>query len=298
MNGVEVGTGGGAVHNTFGKIVVLGTSIETTPSPTSCWAKYLADKLGLDFYYNQNGKSAGVVSYARGGGQLCWSGNDYPMYTGSESNPVDITVYDSAILAGFSCSQAERAAAIEYYSDVERWTIGGTYVGLRSADIADAENDHFENLCYDNALLNNLDADLFIFGTHGINDRPSSRLKFTDANGNQCTTATIRNDGLYNFDRRTIFGAYNYVLRALYQANPNAKVAILKELSFMQGMCNARIESLSDQITQVTRRMSIMMIIALLISLNGSYFTIKYLKKTIVKPVVKLASVARDMSWM
>jgi methyl-accepting chemotaxis protein len=74
------------------------------------------------------------------------------------------------------------------------------------------------------------------------------------------------------------------------------KVAILKELSFMQGMCNARIESLSDQITQVTRRMSIMMIIALLISLNVSYFTVKYLKQTIVKPVVKLASVARDIA--
>ena len=227
MNGVEVGTGGGAIHNTFGKIVVFGTSIEATPAPTNCWAKYLADKLGLDFYHNQNNKAAGVVSYALGGGQLCWSGNDYPMYTGSESSPVDITVYDGAILAGFSCSQAERAAAIEYYSDVERWTIGGTYVGLRASDIASASSNHYENLCYDNSLLNNLDADLYIFGTYGINDRPSSRLTFTDANGNQCTTATIRNDGLYNFDRRTIFGAYNYVLRALYNANPNAKVVIL-----------------------------------------------------------------------
>jgi lysophospholipase L1-like esterase len=181
----------------------------------------------LTYYSNQNNKQSGVVNYALGGGQLCWSGEDYPMYTGNDSNPVDITTYDGAILAGFSCSQSERAAAIEYYSDVDRWTKGGTYVGLTSASIANAETNHYENICYDNSLLGNLDADLFIFGTYGINDRPGSRLTFTDDDGNTCKTSTIRNDGLYRFDRRTIFGAYNYVLRALYQANPNAKVVIL-----------------------------------------------------------------------
>lgn len=213
-----------SVNNTFNKIVVLGTSIEVTPSSDSSWPKQLATSLGLNYYYNTNNVKKGVVSYAKGGGQLCWFGNDYPMYYGAD---VDVNVYDGAILNGFSITQQERESAIEYYSDTERWTINGNYVGLKSDDITQAENNHYENFCYDNSLLGNLDADLFIFGTTGINDRPSTRLTFTDANGNTCKTSTIRNDGLYNFDRRTIFGAYNYVLRALYRANPSANVVIL-----------------------------------------------------------------------
>ena len=100
----------------------------------------------------------------------------------------------------------------------------------------------------------------------------------------------------YLIDNSSKFGELVASMKMQAAEGGKTKVAILKELSIMQGMCNARIESLSDQITQVTRRMSIMMIIALLISLNGSYFTIKYLKETIVTPVVKLASVARDIA--
>ena len=100
----------------------------------------------------------------------------------------------------------------------------------------------------------------------------------------------------YLMDNSSKFGELVSSMKMQAAEGAKTKVAILKELSIMQGMCNARIESLSDQITQVTRRMSIMMIIALLISLNGSYFTVKYLKQTIVKPVVKLASVARDIA--
>lgn len=222
INGQEVG-GGGSANNTFNKIVVLGTSIEATQH----WPQYMASKLGMSFFHNVNGKTSGVISYALGGGQVCWSGEDYPMYYGGGENIVDITTYDDAVLGGFSCSQAERTAAIEYYTDVERWTIDGTYVGIGQDRITTANNNHYENICYDNSLLNNLDADLFIFGTYGINDRPSTRLTFTDSNGNTCKTSTIRNDGTMQLDRRTIFGAYNYVLKALYQANPNAKVVIL-----------------------------------------------------------------------
>jgi len=100
----------------------------------------------------------------------------------------------------------------------------------------------------------------------------------------------------YLMENSSKFGELVASMKIQSAEGAKTKVAILKELSIMQGMCNARIESLSDQIAKVTRRMSIMMIIALLISLNGSYFTIKYLKKTIVKPVVKLASVARDIA--
>ena len=100
----------------------------------------------------------------------------------------------------------------------------------------------------------------------------------------------------YLMENSSKFGELVASMKMQAAEGGKTKVAILKELSIMQGMCNARIESLSDQITQVTRRMSIMMIIALLISLNGSYFTVKFLKKTIVKPVVKLASVARDIA--
>lgn len=100
----------------------------------------------------------------------------------------------------------------------------------------------------------------------------------------------------YLMENSSKFGELVASMKMQAAEGAKTKVAILKELSFMQGMCNARIESLSDQITQVTRRMSIMMIIALLISLNVSYFTVKYLKQTIVKPVVKLASVARDIA--
>ena len=74
------------------------------------------------------------------------------------------------------------------------------------------------------------------------------------------------------------------------------KVSILREVSILQSMSNARIESLSDQISAVTRRMAIMIVIALLISLNGSFFTIKYLRQTVVQPVVHLAAVARDIA--
>jgi hypothetical protein len=165
-----------------------------------------------------------VVSYALGGGQICFFGYDYPMYTGDENNPVDIDSYDGAVYANFSTSQAEREQYIEYYTDTERWTKGGVYVGIKSSSYV---GKGYENICYDNSLLNNLDADLFIIGTYCINDRPSSRLKFTDANGNTCKTSTIRNDGTMQLDRRTIFGAYNYVLKKLYEANPNAKVVIL-----------------------------------------------------------------------
>lgn len=224
LNGEKYNAGGGNTNNTFRKIVVLGTSIEGTPSSGSCWPKYMADILGLPYYRNVNNIQEGVVSYALGGGQICFFGYDIPMYTGSESDPIDIDSYDGSIYAGFCISQAEREQYIAYYTDVDRWTIGGVYVGLKSSDYV---GKNYENICYDNSLLNNLDADLFIIGTYGINDRPSTRMTFTDADGNTCKTSTIRNDGTMELDRRTIFGAYNYVLKALYQANPNAKVVIL-----------------------------------------------------------------------
>lgn len=216
-----------SANNTFNKICVYGTSIEATPASNRCWSKRMADALGLPYYYNENGIESGVVNYALGGGKVCWNGQDYPMFVHNSGGYSKYEVYYGSILAGFSITQAERTDAISYYTDTERWTIDGEYLGIPANEVTKAENNNYDRLCYDNSILDNLDADLFIFGTYGINDRPSSRLKFTDADGNQCTTATIRNDGLYNFDRRTIFGAYNYVLRALYQANPNAKVVIL-----------------------------------------------------------------------
>ena len=74
------------------------------------------------------------------------------------------------------------------------------------------------NTSYDVCLLQNLDADLFIIGTYGINDRT-----YEDA-------FVVSEERA--MDRTTIYGAYNYVLDKLYTAKPTAKVIILGQHLF------------------------------------------------------------------
>lgn len=216
MNGVELGGGGGDAHNTFNKIVVVGTSIEAIPSSTP-WSRYMAEALGLSYKKinadtdDTTKATSGVVNYAEGGGNVTWYGESVP------SN------YKAHVLSAFSCTQAEKAAAIDYYVDE----------GIYSQADADSRNN---NISYDNSILGNLDADLFIFGTYGINDN-HPYMKWTGEvegsagnyigtdKGLEQTSFTIHE--VTAFDRRCIYGAYNYVLRALYNAKPTAKVVIL-----------------------------------------------------------------------
>lgn len=213
MNDVELGGAGGEVHNTFNKIVVLGTSIEATGQ----WSQYLADALGLSYKkVNANTDdttkvTSGVVNYAEGGGNVTWYGNDVP------------SAYKLHVLSAFSCTQAEKDAAIEYH------------VGQGNITQSEA-NGRNNNICYDNCILGNLDADLFIFGTYGINDNHNYMAWTGEVQGSgndwldtdyglaQTSFALHKASA---FDRRCIYGAYNYVLRALYNAKPTAKVVIL-----------------------------------------------------------------------
>lgn len=224
LNGEEIQGGSGSANNTFNKIVVFGTSIESSPAGASnCWPKYLAEILGLTYKYIGKSTddtvkpSSGVINYAVGGGGVTWYADDVYITE-------DITSYKGHVLNAFSCSPAEKQDAVDYFK------------GQGLMDATDEANQN-KNICYTNSVLENLDADLFIFGTYGINDGGFNWMKFTgevgDNNGNwngsdlglEQTSYTIHD--VTAFDRRTIYGAYNYVLRALYQANPNAKVVIL-----------------------------------------------------------------------
>ena len=100
----------------------------------------------------------------------------------------------------------------------------------------------------------------------------------------------------YLIENSSKFGELVASMKMQAGEGTKTKVEILREISILQSMSNARIEALSEQISAVTRRMAIMLIIALVFSVNGSFFTVKYLKQTIVKPVVHLASVARDIA--
>lgn len=213
-NGVEViGGGGGGVHNTFNKICVYGTSIEVTPSTNFSWPACMAQALGLTY-------GTGVVNHGKGGGGVTWYGNDVLITD-------VITAYKSHVLAGFSCTTTEKQAAADYF-------LGEGLITQAEIDAAKSGADW--NLAYDKSLLEEEDVDLYIFGTYGINDRSINQwMQWTDDNGNTQNSFTCyshpTNDD-WTFDRRTIFGAYNYVLRALYQQNPNAKVVILGQHSY------------------------------------------------------------------
>lgn len=212
-NGVEViGGGDGEVHNTFNKIVIYGTSIEVTPSKTApsskCWPMVMANVLGLTY-------GTQVINNGFGGGGITWYGE-------STSN---LAAYKNNILAGFSCTQQEKQAVADSF-------VSQGY--LTAEEVAAAKNDGRWNLGYEKSVLEEDDVDLYIFGTYGINDR-QNWMNWTDANGLQQTSYTVfgkpvgtaEPDADLSFDRRTIYGAYNHVLRALYNANPNAKVVIL-----------------------------------------------------------------------
>tara|TARA_R110002153_G_scaffold93082_2_gene225559 strand:+ start:497 stop:2431 length:1935 start_codon:yes stop_codon:yes gene_type:complete len=73
-----------------------------------------------------------------------------------------------------------------------------------------------EEVCYDNSVLNNLDSELFIIGTYGVNSRGSYLP-------NRFATAS-------EFDRTSIYGSYNYVIQKLLQASPSARVIILGQV--------------------------------------------------------------------
>lgn len=206
LNGKEITASGSSVNNTFSKICVYGTSIEVTPATGSAWSKYMADALGLTYGWRDDTKQ--VVNWGKGGGGVTWYAEDVQV---TET----ITAYHGHCLGAFSCSDAEKQAAADYFLAQGLFT---------EEEITTAKSDGTWNMIYTNILLSPQDVDLYIFGTYGINDR-MQWMTWEDDNGNTQTSFTVHAD--LAFDRRTIYGAYNYVLRALYRQNPNAKVVIL-----------------------------------------------------------------------
>lgn len=218
IDGNPISGGGGGVRNTFRKIVVYGTSIEVTPSTQNsnnpCWPMRLAAALGLQYHVGTGaGTDLGVVNYGRGGGGVTWYGSSFP--SSAKLN----------ILDGFSCTQQEK-------QDMADSFVASGY--MTSEEVESSKSSGAWNIGYEKSVLEEEDVDLYIFGTYGINDR-QTWMKWTDTNGNEQTSFTVfgepagsaEPDPDLSFDRRTIYGAYNHVLRALYQQNPNAKVVIL-----------------------------------------------------------------------
>lgn len=211
LDGVEIQGGGGGgytpVHNTFSKICVFGTSIECTPAGENSWSGFMARKLGLTY-------GTDVLNFGVGGAGVTWYDHAIPVgYNGGSD-------YDVHLLSAFSCTAAEKDAAAEYFISQGKIT--------REAVNA-AKASYNWHVCYDESLLGNLDADLYILGTYGINDR-QFWAKWNDANGKEQTWGALHDD--LAFDRRTIYGAYNYVLRQLYARKPNAKVVILGQHTY------------------------------------------------------------------
>ncbi len=212
LNGEPIQSGASPINNTFNKICVYGTSIEVTPAKnnttTKCWPMVMAQVLGLNY-------GTQVKNFGFGGGGVTWYGD---ATSGSSA-------YHNNIFAGFSCTQQEKQDTCDYF--VEQG-----YMTAEEVAAAKADTERW-NLGYEKSVLEE-DADLYIFGTYGINDR-QTWMKWTDVNGNEQSSytvfgkpvATAEPDPDLSFDRRTIYGAYNHVLRALYQQNPNAKVVIL-----------------------------------------------------------------------
>lgn len=211
IDGVEIATGGGQgqINNTFNKICIYGTSIEVNPTGSTCWPKHLADALGLT--YGTFDTSKQVVNYASGGGGVTWYGtairHDHLM----------------TLQRAFSCTSAEKedAAAALVSSGV-----------FTQEEIDEAKSSPSWNSAYDQILLGQ-NADLYIFSTYGINDRSISGNglhHWTDEYNEVQTAFTVHSELAY--DPRTIYGAYNRVLRALYNENPNAKVVILGQHTF------------------------------------------------------------------
>lgn len=133
--------------------------------------------------------NVGYFNYGNGGGGIIF-------------NPTrDYSEREIHLKKCFSCTKAEKIAALEA-------------IGVDPATVSETDL----NTSYDQCLLGNLDADLYIIGTYGIND------------GGQPDAFVVSEER--EFDRLTIYGAYNYVLRALYDAKPSARVLILGQHIF------------------------------------------------------------------
>ena len=275
LDGVEIQGGGGGgstpVHNTFNKICIYGTSIEAY---APYWGATLAAKLGLTWRLSENSDlqyKTGVYGFGMGGGGVTWYGNGYPIAQNS--------VLWGQVNAAFSCTKAEKLAAMQYY------LTNGIITQAMYDDITKETDSQGRprqlralKTSYDESILSDryIDSDLFIIGTYGINDRHSfmtfdyhnKETRTIDGEQENVVVAkhassfTVNDSQLWHakdgvsptydqqqncyrdltqweadkltlcFDRRTIFGAYNYVLRELYRVRPDAKVVILGQHTF------------------------------------------------------------------
>ena len=230
---IEVGGGGGStpVHNKFNKICVYGTSIEDYPSGMTSWVQHMADALGMTHYMptgNLN-PSSGVYHAARGGASITWW--DYDKNIDAYKDIQDIGIY---IGGSISATKEERKAAINACAafgydgegDNAKTIVGGFTRNDVNKMNADYPLSPYLYNSFEHSVLEQDNVDLYIFATPGINDRHTWMHWGTP----QQTSFTLHND--LNFDRRTIYGAYNYILRELYKQNQNAKVVILGQHTF------------------------------------------------------------------
>lgn len=124
-------------------------------------------------------KGVGYMLFGQGGGTTTFN---------PELDKTMDTVGRTHITKYFSCTRAEQEQV-------------ANEVGIPIEDLATST--------YDLTLLPNIDADLFIFGTYGINDGVDA-YEIGD-----------------EMDVKTTYGAYNFILDKLFEAKPNAKVIIL-----------------------------------------------------------------------
>lgn len=188
-------------QDVYRKVYLYGTSIEAIGTLTA-YITYTAKRLGIKLNVN-------VFNFGLGGGGITWYNHDVQITD-------QITAYKGHVYGAFSCTYQEKMDALAWY----------VAQGKMSPSDYEGKTDAL-NLCYDKSVLEHLDGDLYIFGTYGINDR-MPWMKFGD--NDEYSSYTV--DDALAMDRRTIYGAYNYVLNALFTAKPNARVIILGQHTF------------------------------------------------------------------
>lgn len=204
---------------------LYGTSIDQMGEPSSSYMRIVAE------YYNCN-----LRNHAVGGSRITF-----------DSTPSDFDyVYNGQISPQDRCWSATLAERQAFMTAVNRYS---PRVG-EADEIA---------LCYDNSLTPNMaDNDIVFIGTYGVNDpltMPASVMAICEMrfqNGavrympnKRGITAPNAVTAADMFDRRTLFGAYNYMLREIRRLKPKARIIVLGQNQFAWG------QYLSDDIVAI-----------------------------------------------
>lgn len=137
----------------------------------------------------------------------------------------DLTYINLALGGGGILYSEDDSKLIELYGGVAsaKDAMGATwsasvpekeaFFALKGWTLTDANRE----VSYDQSILTNLNTDVFCIGTYGVNDRKPGALVIDKVNR--------------KYDRSTVYGAYNYVLRKLFEAKPTARVIIFGQFN-------------------------------------------------------------------